>query len=102
MYPDDYVIVQKLEYAGEVWERNAKFVKQLETVQMTAAEKILGCSSTTSNTVLRAERGMYPLEANRDAKKFKWQYEAKNMPEERLPAIVDRAVWEKTTKCELK
>ena len=31
------VIVPKLEYAGEVWEGNAKFVKQLETVQMTTA-----------------------------------------------------------------
>ena len=38
------VIVPMLEYAGEVWEGNAKFVKQLETVQMTAAKKILGCS----------------------------------------------------------
>ena len=33
------VIVPKLEYAGEVWEGNAKLVKQLETVQMTAAAK---------------------------------------------------------------
>ena len=46
------VIVPKLEYAGEVWEGNTKFVKQLETVLMTAAKHILGCSSTTSNTVL--------------------------------------------------
>ena len=38
------VIVPKLEYASEVWEGNAKFVKQLKTVQMTAAKKILGCS----------------------------------------------------------
>ena len=45
------VIVPKLEYAGEVWEWNAKLVKQLETVQMTAAKKILRCSGTTSNTV---------------------------------------------------
>ena len=29
------VIVLNLEYAGEVWEGNAKFVKQLETVHMT-------------------------------------------------------------------
>ena len=47
------VIVPKLEYAGEVWEGNAKLVKQLEAVQMTAAEKVLGCSSTASNTLLR-------------------------------------------------
>ena len=32
------MIVPKLECAVEVWEWNAKFVKQLETVQMTAAK----------------------------------------------------------------
>ena len=48
------VIGPKLEYSGEVWEGNAKSVNQLETVQMTAAKKVLGCSSTTSNTVSRA------------------------------------------------
>ena len=37
------VFVPKLEYAVEIWEGNAKLVKQLETVQMTAAEKVLGC-----------------------------------------------------------
>ena len=63
------VTVPKLEYAGEVWEGNAKFVKPLKTVQMTAAKKILGCSSTTSNTVLRAELGMYPLKTNGDVRK---------------------------------
>ena len=35
------VIVPKLEYAGEVREGNAKFVKQLEAVQMTVAKNIL-------------------------------------------------------------
>ena len=50
------MVVPKLEYAGKVWEGNAKLVKQLETVQMTAAKKVLGCSSTTSNTVLRTEQ----------------------------------------------
>ena len=54
------VIETKAEYAGQVWEGNAKFVKQVETAQMTAAKKVLGCSSTTSNTVLRAELGMHP------------------------------------------
>ena len=59
------VIMPRLEYAGEVWERNPKFVKQLETVQMTAAKYILGCSSTTNNTVLTAELGLYPLKTTR-------------------------------------
>ena len=54
------MIVPKLEYA-KVWEGDAKLVKQLETVQMAAAKRVLGCSSTTSITILRAELGMYPL-----------------------------------------
>ena len=92
------VIVPKLEYSGEVWEGNENFVKQLETVRMTAAKNILACSSTTRNTVLRAELGMYPLKTNRDARKLKGQNKVKNMPEKRLPAIADRAVLEKITK----
>ena len=32
------LVVPKLEYAGEVWKGNAMLVKQLETVQTTAAE----------------------------------------------------------------
>ena len=63
-------IVPKLEHAVEVWEGNAKFVKQLEAVQMTAAKNILVCPSTTSNTVIRAEQGMCPLKTNRDARKL--------------------------------
>ena len=92
------VIVPKLECAGEVWEENAKLVKQLETVQMTAAEKMLRCSRTTSNAVLRAVLGMHPLKTNGDMRKLKWQYEVRNVPKKRLPAIVDGAVWEKATK----
>ncbi|CAB1113164.1 unnamed protein product [Ectocarpus sp. CCAP 1310/34] len=68
------VIVPKLEYAGEVWEGNEKAVKQLETVQMAAAKKILGCSSTTSNT-----------------------YKASRMSDDRLPAMVDKAARGKAT-----
>ena len=56
------VVVPKLEYAGEVWEGNKKLLAdKLETVQVSAAKKILGCSKITSNTALRAELGMYAL-----------------------------------------
>ena len=55
------VIVPKLEYAGEVWEGNAKLVKKFETIPMTAAKKIVGYSKTASNTALRAEFGVYSL-----------------------------------------
>ena len=59
------VIVPELEYA-EVWEGNAKQVKKLETVPMTAAKKILGCSKMAGKTSLRAELGMPSLKTNRD------------------------------------
>ena len=60
------VIAPKVEYAGELWGGNAKLVKQLETMHMTAAKKVLECSSTTSNALLRAELGVYPLQTNGD------------------------------------
>ena len=66
-------------------------VKQLETVQMTAAQNALGCSSTTSNTtLLKAELGMYPLPTKRDVGKLKWQHKVRNMPKMKLPAIAGR------------
>ena len=61
------VIVLKLDYAGEVWEGKAQLVKQLETVQMTTAKKVLRCSRTTSSTALRAKLGMYPLKTNKES-----------------------------------
>ena len=71
------MIVPKLENAGEVWEGNAKFVKYLEAVQMTLAKKILGYSSTASNTVLRAELGMYPLRTNKRREKVEMAIQSK-------------------------
>ena len=38
------------------------------------------------------------MKQTRDVKKLKRQYKVRNMPKKRLPAIADRAVWEKVTK----
>ena len=38
---------------------------------------------------------MYPLKTNGDVGRLKGQYKVRNMPKKRLPAIADRAVWEK-------
>ena len=40
---------------------------------------------------------MYPLKT-RDAGKLRWQYKVRNVPNKRLAAKADRAVWEKVTK----
>ena len=74
-------VVPKLEYAGEVREWNATFGKQLETVQMAAAKKMLRCSSTTSNTVSRAQLATYQLKTTRDTRKLNWQYKVRNKKE---------------------
>ena len=42
--------------------------------------------------------GIYPHKTNRDERMLKWQHKVRNMPKKRLPAIADRAVWEKVTK----
>ena len=55
------MVVPLLQCTGEVWEGNSKRMKQPET----AAKTALGCSSTTGNTLLRAQLGMYPADINR-------------------------------------
>ena len=52
---------------------------------MAAAKLVLGYYRT-SNTVLRAELGMYPLNTIRDVRKLKWKYKVRNTPKKRLPA----------------
>ena len=41
---------------------------------------------------------MYPLKTTRDMRNLKLQHEVRNMPNKRLPAMVDRAIWDKVTK----
>lgn len=41
---------------------------------------------------------LYVLKTTTDMRKTKWKYSVKSMQRERLPAIVDRGVWEKLTK----
>ena len=44
------------------------------SADVSGKEDILGFWKTTSNTVLRAELGMYALKTNRDMRKLRWQY----------------------------
>ena len=59
------VIAQKLEYAAEVWEENAKLVKKLKTGQMTAARKIPGCWTRNNIAVLGIRIGLSAPTADR-------------------------------------
>ena len=51
---------------------------------MTAAGKLLGGSSTTSNTVNIAELGMYPLKTTRNIEKVEMAIESKEHTKEEL------------------
>ena len=73
----------------EAWGGNAKFVKQLETVQMTEATKVLGYSSTTSYTALRAEPGMYPLKTNKRRDKVEMTIESKEHAKKEVASHYD-------------
>lgn len=48
--------------------------------------------------IYREELGMYPHETNRDTRKSKWCFSARNMQRRRLPSVFDRAAWKKITK----
>ena len=53
------VIVPEPEHAGELWEGNANFAKQLKTVVVTAAKNVPRRSRTTRSTASAAELGMH-------------------------------------------
>lgn len=89
------VIVPKPENAEEVRQWSAKFEKQHERVQVTAAIKVLGCLSTTKNAALRAEPGLCPYRITRDDTSSEQLHIVKNIPNTRLqPYVADRYVWE--------
>lgn len=96
------VIVPKLGKAGKGWKRQREVRKtQLETVQITATKKILGCSKNDELYIIRNTTGnVLSLATNRYLRKSERQYGVGRMSRKKLPAITDGAVWEKTTKGE--
>ena len=65
---------------------------------LTAAKKVLGCSSTASTAVLGLKLGLGPLRTKRDVRKLRGQYKLRRMPKKRLPTIANSAEWEKVMK----
>ena len=93
------MIVPKLDYAGEVWEGNAKLVKQLKTIQMRAAKRSTRMLKFDEVLQQYKEQNWKSTHSkHRDVRMLKGQHKVRNMPKKRLPAIADRAVLEKHTK----
>ena len=55
------VIIPKLEYVGDLWEGNAKSVKNLDAVEMAAAKVVLGCSKMTSKHNMDSRVWIVPI-----------------------------------------
>ena len=74
------MIVPKLGCAGEAWEGNAKLMEQPETVQMTSAEKLQGCSNAT-DIIQNREEHLERAHLNfQRPEKLKWLQKARNVP----------------------
>ena len=93
------MIVPKLDYAGEVWEGNAKLVKQLKTIQMRAAKRSTRMLKFDEVLQQYKEQNWKSTHSkHRDVRMLKGQHKVRNMPKKRLPAIADRVVLEEVTK----
>ena len=55
------VLRPTLEYGSEVWACNKRQTASLESIQLGAAKKILGCSSKTCNEAVRGDMGLESL-----------------------------------------
>ena len=88
------VLCPTLEYGSEVWACNKRQTASLESIQLGAAKKILGCSSKTCNEAVRGDMGLESLKARRDRCKLKWWYKVNNLDDERYPRLLLDNEWE--------
>ena len=88
------VLRPTLEYGSEVWACNKRQSASLESIQLGAAKKILGCSSKTCNEAVRGDMGLESLKGRRDRSKLKWWYKVNKLDNERYPRVLLDAEWE--------
>ena len=88
------VLPSTLEYGSEVWACNKRQIASLESTQLGAAEKMLGCSSKTCNEAVRGDMGLESLKGRRDRCKLKWWYKVYNLDAERYPRLLLDSEWE--------
>ena len=88
------VLRPTLEYGSEVWAGNKQQTASLESIQLGAAKKILGCSCNTCNEAVRGEIGLESLKGRRDRCKLKWWYKVNNLDTERYPRLLLDSKWE--------
>ena len=77
-----------------MWACNKRQTASLESIQVEAAKKILGCSSKTCNEAVRGDMGLESLKARRDRCKIKWWCKVNNLDDERYPRLLLDNEWE--------
>ena len=82
------VLRPTLEYGSEVWACNKRQTASLESVQLGAAKKILGCSSKTCNEAVKGDMGLKSLKGRRDRCRLKWWYKVSNLGNERYSRLL--------------
>ena len=88
------VLRPTLEYGSEVWACNKRQTASLESIQLEAAKKMLGCSSKTCNEAVRGDMGLESLKGRRDRCKLKWWYKVNSLNAERYPRLLLDSEWE--------
>ena len=88
------VLRPTLEYGSEVWACNKRQTASLESIQLGAAKKMLGCSSKTCNEAVRGDMGLESLKGRRDRCKLKWWYKVNSLNAERYPRLLLDSEWE--------
>ncbi len=73
------VLRPTFEYGSEVWACNIRQTASLESIQLRAAKKMLGCSSKTCNEAVKGDMGLESLKGRRDRCKLKWWYKVSKL-----------------------
>ena len=81
-------------YGSEVWECNKSQAIVLESIQLSAAKKMIGCSSKTCNEAVRGNMGLEALKTGRDRAKLNWWYKVNKMTDDRYPKWVLEHEWD--------
>ena len=87
------VLCHTLEYGSKVWACNKQQTASLESIQLGAAKKILGCSSKTCNEAVRGDTGLESFKGRRDRCKLRWWYN-NNLDDERYSRLLSDSEWE--------
>ena len=88
------VVRPSLENSSEIWDCKKSQARELESILLGGAKKILGCSSKSYNEAVWGDMGLETLKSRRDRAKLKWWYKFCRLPNNRYPKQLLGQEWE--------